>query len=172
MTRLLDILMPQVYDLNKIVEIEVDNHPTDSIGTKRNRLLQRAKGEYICFIDDDDRVSSDYVACLFDGIFRKVDCCALMGEITYDGQNPEKFHHSIIYSRYETFQKPVNGIKHIRFPNHLNCIRANIAKQFSFPEINHGEDTDFATQIHRSGQLMTEHYMENVIYYYDYRSKK
>ena len=34
---------------------------TRSIGEKRNALVESAGGEYVCFVDDDDMVSSDYV---------------------------------------------------------------------------------------------------------------
>lgn len=177
MERLLNILMPQIYGIEKYVELEIDNHPTDSIGTKRNRLLQKARGKYVAFIDDDDRVSETYVLNLLIGIDKGVDCCSLVGVITEDGENPTLFYHSIQHSRYETINFPSKPrdyalAHHLRYPNHLNCIRSDIAKMFDFPEINHGEDTSWATKIHHSGQLMTEHKIEEVIYFYDYRSKK
>lgn len=155
------------------IEIVNDPHPTDTIGTKRNRLLQSAKGEYVAFIDDDDLVSLDYFKLLFEGIEKGVDCCSLKGIITEDGQNPLLFEHSIRYPMYRTIADSVHGeVRYERYPNHLNCIKASIAKQFRFPEKNHGEDTDWATQIYNSGLLKTEHYIPEVIYYYEYRSKK
>ena len=171
MERLLNILMPQIYGIERYVEIEIDAHPTDSIGTKRNRLLQKARGKYVAFIDDDDRVSETYVLNLLIGIDKGVDCCSLLGIITDDGENPRYFEHSLSYNEYRTVKRDGRDF-YERFPNHVSCIRADIAKQFIFPETNHGEDTDWAAQIHRSGQLMTEHYIEEVIYFYDYRTKK
>lgn len=153
------------------IEILIDDHPTDNIGLKRNRLLKQSKGEYTCFIDDDDRVSLIYIPLLFNGLLTGVDCCSLTGEITEDGKNPLLFEHSIKYKEYKT-NTPYKAIRYERFPNHLNCIKASIAKQFKFPEKNHGEDTDWATQIYKSGLIKTEHYIPEVIYYYDYRSKK
>jgi len=32
-----------------------------SIGWKRNRLIERAQGEFVAFVDDDDTVSDDYL---------------------------------------------------------------------------------------------------------------
>ncbi len=154
------------------IEILIDPHPTDSIGTKRNRLLEAAKGEYVCFIDDDDRVSLYYIPLLFNGLLMGVDCCSLLGEITEDGKNPQLFEHSIKYKEYRTNQIIGSRIKYERFPNHLNCIKASIAKQFKFPEISHGEDTSFATQIFKSGLIKTEHYIPEIIYYYKYISNK
>lgn len=138
-----------------------------SIGYKRNQLLQKATGQYIAFIDSDDRISSDYIEQVMEGIKKGVDCCSLMGLISFDGKNSKPFEHSIKNDRYWEDDK-----KYYRYPNHLNCIKADIAKRFTFPETMHGEDTDWATQLHKSGLLKTEHEILDTIYYYDYRTNK
>ena len=148
---------------NKI-EILVDNS-NNTIGAKRNNLLEKSKGEYIAFIDDDDEVSSDYIDTLINAIKSKPDCVSLRGVITWNGSNPELFEHSVKYSAYAT---TTNEIKYERFPNHLNCIKSSIAKQFKFKEINFGEDTDWATQIFQSGLLKKEVYIDKVLYHYKY----
>ena len=94
----------------------------------------------------------------------------MTGVITWDGNNPEVFEHSIKYKAYRT--NDTGPIKYERYPNHLNIIRSDIAKQFRFPEINHGEDTDFATQIFKSGLLKKETTIDGVMYHYDYKAKK
>jgi len=148
---------------NKI-EILVDNS-NNTIGAKRNNLLEKSKGEYIAFIDDDDEVSSDYIDSLMNAIKQKPDCVSLRGVITWNGSNPELFEHSVKYSAYAT---TTNEIKYERYPNHLNCIKSSIAKQFKFKEINFGEDTDWATQIFQSGLLKKEVYIDKVLYHYKY----
>jgi glycosyltransferase involved in cell wall biosynthesis len=148
---------------NKI-EILVDNS-NNTIGAKRNNLLEKSKGEYIAFIDDDDEVSSDYIDSLMNSIKSKPDCVSLRGVITWNGSNPELFEHSVKYSAYAT---TTNEIKYERYPNHLNCIKSSIAKQFKFKEINFGEDTDWATQIFQSGLLKKEVYIDKVLYHYKY----
>lgn len=136
------------------------------VGFKRNWLLNKARGEYVCFIDSDDIVSGDYIAKLMDGISKGVDCCSLTGEITDDGKNPRKFIHSIRYDRW--FEK--DGV-YYRNPNHLNCIKASIAKQIPFPYKNVGEDHEWSTRLQKSGLVKTEHWIEGTIYYYLHRSK-
>jgi glycosyltransferase involved in cell wall biosynthesis len=166
--RLWKILEPQETEETEII---YNDHRFHSIGRKRNDLLEQSRGQYICFIDDDDRVSDNYVKLLMEGINKGVDCCSLKGIITEDGQNPLVFEHSIKYNAYKTNE---NGheVRYERYPNHLNAIRSDIAKRFRFQEISHGEDTEWATQIHKSGLLKTEHYIPEVIYHYEYRSKK
>lgn len=144
-----------------------------SIGLKRNELLQRSNGEYVAFIDDDDEVSSDYIKLLMEGINKGVDCCSLSGMYFVDGKLDGFFEHSLKYKEWKTNPDNVeHEIKYERYPNHLNCIKASIAKQFKFPEKNFGEDHDWSKQIHESGLLKTEHYIEQPIYYYKYISKK
>lgn len=75
LTALLDDLYTQVTHLNRThptlgsVEILVDDSVkfTEgglSIGGKRDLLVQRAGGKYLCFIDDDDSVTPNYIETL------------------------------------------------------------------------------------------------------------
>lgn len=149
---------------------EKDNREK-SIGEKRNLLLERANGKYVAFFDDDDKPSDNYIELLLEGIEKDVDCCSLKGIITTDGADPRIYEHSLKYSEWRT-----NGddaaVKYERPPNHLNCIKSEIAKQFKFPETYHGEDHVWSMAIQKSGLLKTEHYIDQVIYYYNYNSKK
>jgi glycosyltransferase involved in cell wall biosynthesis len=165
--RLNAVLDPQ---LTSEVKVFIDDSRYKKIGTKRNDLLARADGKYVAFIDDDDLISKDYVKQLMQGIKQDVDCCSLKGIITEDGQNPLIFEHSIKYQEYRTTTG--GEVRYERYPNHLNCIKASIAKSFHFPEKNHGEDTNWATQIFKSGMIKTEHYIPYVIYHYEYRRNK
>lgn len=156
------------------VIILTDDRVGISIGEKRNALLSNGVkfANYVAFIDDDDTVSDDYVEQLMKGINKGVDCCSLRGVIDERGEF-NIFEHSIRYDEYATVNPDHHGgVKYLRYPNHCNAIRSDIAGQFRFPEINHGEDTDWATQIHRSGQLMIEHYIPEPIYFYDPSSNR
>jgi glycosyltransferase involved in cell wall biosynthesis len=155
------------------VEILVDPCEGCRIGEKRNRLLDYAHGEYLCFFDDDDTPGENYIAVLMAGVASGSDCVSLRGIMTIDGANPQVFEHSIRYRAYATNGTAVYpAIRYERYPNHLNAIKTRIAKRFKFPNKNYGEDTEWATKVFRSGAIKTEHYTEQVIYYYKYRSKK
>jgi glycosyltransferase involved in cell wall biosynthesis len=139
-----------------------------SIGMRRNELVARAKGEYICFIDDDDRIADNYIQLVMDAIrLTNPDCCSLNGIITTDGKNQQQFKHSIEYKEF--YER--DGILY-RCPNHLNAVRTDLARQCPFPDWERSEDSNYAFQLRDKGLLKVEAKIEPVLYYYDFVSDK
>lgn len=168
------ILDPQVKPRWKDVEVLIrldDKDARSTVGSKRNALLAEAQGDYVCFIDDDDEVSNTYVRDILDAVKTNPDCCSLKGVMTWDGKNPEIFEHSIKYKAYKTNTNN-EAIRYERYPNHLNVIKRSIAIKYKFPLTNHGEDTDFATQIFNSGDIKTEVEIKTILYHYLFKSDK
>lgn len=171
---LFDILIVELerqieyYKLEGEVEIlsECDSGEM-SIGAKRNLLLSRATGDYVCSIDDDDWIDSEYLFKITEALKSNPDCVQLIGMMNTDGYNQTRFEHSVVHPSYYDH----HGIFY-RYPNHLNTIKREIAQQFKFPETNFGEDTEWATQIRDSGLLQIEEPIDKVIYHYRYRTKK
>jgi glycosyltransferase involved in cell wall biosynthesis len=134
-----------------------------SIGHKRNRLLDRASGLFVAFIDDDDRVSADYVSRICQAIQAdpEIDCIGIRGIVTFRGSHPREFSHSIrhsdYFSRRHTYFRP---------PYHLNPMRRQIAASYRFAEVGYSEDIDWALRIRRDGVLKREAYIDSVLYFY------
>ena len=169
---LVDSILDQVEQGNYIGLVEIiplwDNGEK-TIGTKRNELIQMATGKYIAFVDSDDELATNYIELLMDGIAQDTDCCSLRGIYTQDGGKEYLFEHSIKYPVWETVDAT---IKYLRPPNHLNCIKKEIANQFKFPEIMHGEDRVWSDAIKASGLIKTEHYIDSVLYHYKFLTSK
>lgn len=162
--RLRSVLDPQMQ--GQPVELLLDARPRPvSIGTKRNALLDRARGDYVAFCDDDDLVSANYVADVLAALKDGPDCAELRGVITTNGANPKRFHHFIQCQKWEE----KDGV-YLRYANHLNAIKRELALQARFPEINHGEDKDFSDRV--KPLLKTMGAIPRTIYFYDYRTKK
>lgn len=160
---LIESLEPQLTDDVEICVLKDDKENT--IGKKRNILLQNAEGEYVTFADDDDGLSLNYVELLLQAINSGHDCASLKGHYFINNVFIGTFEHSLKYKKWKT-NNGNSEIKFERYPNHLNCIKAAIAKQFKFEEINHGEDYKWSKAIHESGKLKTEFYIPDVIYHY------
>lgn len=132
-----------------------------SVGFKRNKLLEKSRGEYVSFIDDDDDIHSNYIKMIYEELLQNPDCISLTGIITEDGQNPCLFIHSIKYKSYFKYKDI-----YYRPPNHLNPIKRSIASRFKFAEVNRGEDTGWAMQIVKSGLLKNEKQIKTPYYFY------
>lgn len=136
-------------------------------GKKRNLLIQQAQGEYVCFVDDDDRVADDYVEMIYQKLLKYPDCVNLIGIVTIDGKWPQKFLHSIKYNNKYCHENDT----YYRPPNHLNPIRRSIVMQFPYPDIYVDEDRTFALALAKSKLLKYEERVTKAYYFYDYRSR-
>jgi glycosyltransferase involved in cell wall biosynthesis len=161
--RLMKILQPQITEEVEVLT-EKDNGEI-LIGAKRNKLLERASGSYVAFIDDDDRVDAQYVSKILSAIETEPDCVGIEGIMKTDGRNACKFIHSLRYR--EWFEK--SGV-YFRNPNHLNPVKREIALSVKFPELNHGEDHDYSKRLLE--HLTKEVYINGPIYFYDFVSAK
>ena len=123
-----------------------------TIGAKRNWLLDRARGEFVAFVDDDDDVSERYVDLIRHAIedHPEIDCVGIKGTISFRGRIERTFVHSIRFRDYRsrggTYQRP---------PYHLNPIRREIARRYRFADVSYSEDVDWAMMMCRDGALGT-----------------
>jgi len=152
--------------------ILIDDAPKNvkSIGAKRNGLLKQSTSEYVAYFDDDDFPEPNYISDITAGANACSDCCSMMGIITFDGEKPEVFEHSLKYSEWKT--NDTGAVKYERNPNHLNLVKRSIAIQMRFPESNHGEDHDYSKQLAASGLIKHEHYIDRPIYNYRFKPNK
>lgn len=152
--------------------VSLSDNRTLSIGDKRNRLMAMATGDYICFVDDDDRVSPNYVANILKALSSRPDGVGFVGEMSFpmpvSGKlKRERFYHTLANRSYK---KSERGYE--RPLNHLNPIRRDIAILYPFEAINIGEDTDWAMRICRDQVLQREVWINEVMYFYDFRPQK
>lgn len=168
--RLLSVLNPQ---LNDDVEVltNIDNGEK-SIGTKRNELLKQSQGDYVCFIDDDDIISNDYIEKILSALKSGPDCVGIHLLHKEDGVLRGLTYHSLKYDTWwdEPNQTNLTLKNYYRNPNHLNPVKRDYAIQIGFPEINNGEDKWYSQNILKF--LKTEEYIETPIYEYLVRTNK
>jgi len=155
--------------LQKEIEIlHLRDNGERSTGWKRNRLIEQAQGDFVAFVDDDDRVSEDYLQLICDAIRTHpgIDCIGIRGIIRFRGAHPSEFVHSVRYSDYRTSR----GV-YLRPPYHLNPIRRSIAERYRFADIYYSEDIDWARSMAFDRVLRNEYFIDSVLYYYDSRRR-
>jgi glycosyltransferase involved in cell wall biosynthesis len=139
-----------------------------SIGAKRQLLLERARGKFVVFIDDDDWVSDHYVSRIVDAIASDpgIDCVGLIGEHTTDGANPERFVGSL---RYREWARDVDGYRYVRPPYHKTPVARTAALRAGFQDERFREDYTHSMRL--LGLLHREHFIaDEVLYHHRYRT--
>lgn len=150
------------------VEVLVfEDNKEHSVGWKRNRLIESAAGEFICFVDDDDDVADDYILQIMTAISRNptVDCIGFRGLLSVAGQGSHQVHYSL-----ENHGQIESGGTYYRLPCHLTPLRksAIVGHQCRFPDQNFGEDADFSAQLMRTKALRSEAFVNKVLYHYQF----
>ena len=142
-----------------------------SIGEKRNALVARATGEYVCFVDDDDLVSSDYVSRILAATRSSPDCVGMHLLRFDDGVLTGFAYHSVRYASWHQNRDQSTGyMRFYRHPNHLNPVKREHALRCRFPDISFGEDRVYSRELRK--YLRSEEYVVEPIYYYLYRTSK
>lgn len=159
--------------------MSLPNNGEKSIGEYRQQMLMAVETPYIVFIDADDKVHSHYFKLVFQGIEKGAKCIGMRGIITTDGKNAAQFEHSTRYTSWsDKIVKSGSGFQKMRQYyrpiNHLNPVLTDIARQIGYQPLKFGEDLDYSMRLSQSGLLKQEdeHFIEQPIYYYLYRSKK
>jgi len=120
-----------------------------SIGTKREELLQGAKGKYMAFIDDDDDVTDAYVEDLRATITGEFHVMRLRGQIQ---------QYTFTHSTEILLSNPMaSGEVFLRPPNHLNPMLTDVAKLVHFGDATRGEDLDWTIRMAKRAFLQTEY---------------
>lgn len=146
--------------LRMTIDIGFDNRE-QSIGTKREILLQNAAGKYVAFIDDDDEITDAYIEDLSATIEGSLPVMRLRGQI-----GPYTFTHSLentlsgVMARGEVFLRP---------PNHLNPMMSDVAKLVHFKDGVRGEDLDWTIRMARTGFLTHEYRSDDHRIHYIYK---
>ena len=149
---------------DKIEIITESDNGENTVGKKRNNVLDKAKGEYVCFIDDDDMITEIYISETLKALETKPDVVELVGYLPkYD----LPFIHNLNCGGH--FKK--DGIQ-FRTPNHLNTIKTDIARKVRYAEISHGEDQDYSHRLWDSGLMKTESLVGKRMYIYEFNPAK
>ena len=157
LNRMLSILEPQLTPEVELI-LEVDNREL-SIGVKSQKMLEKAKGDYVCYVDDDDIIPGYYISEILKAIESNPDCVAINGILTIDDKNPAPFYHSIQYDDWIS-----KDYKYYRCPNHINPVKRELALKAGWDDMKTGGDYKYSMRL--KPFLKTETIIEKCMYYY------
>lgn len=169
---LLLLLGSQITKLHGWATIEII-HITDnkemSIGSKRQKLLEKAKGDWIVFFDDDDLPAYNYIELILDAIIsnKDIDCIGIRGIMTTDGKNNKTWCHRLGYKIQGDGHTPhKSGYDYVRPIIHFNPVKREKALQAGFKDMRFGEDMDYASRL--NPLLTKEFFIDEILFHYRY----
>jgi hypothetical protein len=151
------------------VEFLIDSsEPPITTGEKRNNLLEKANGDYIAFVDDDDLIDSKYVSLILNAIKKGPDCVGICGIAIINGNinTARKFIHTINCTKWYTDE---HGTFY-RNILHLNPVKRELALKARFPNQNISEDYVYGERL--KPLLKTEVKIEVPIYLYNRNTER
>lgn len=143
---------------------KIDNKEI-SVGEKRQYLLNRAEGDYIVYIDDDDAVADDYISSILKAIEQNPDCIGFKIECNMEGTK----HKAIASNIYDDWCENIDGFKYCRTIYHKTPVKREIALQIGFKDMRFGEDYDYSKRLKQSKLLKTEVFIDKYLYFYNYK---
>lgn len=146
---------------------ECDNKQI-SVGAKRQKLLERAQGEFIVFFDDDDEPYDNFLRTIINVIENNegIDCIGVNIDMTTNGKKPQKLCHSL---KYKVWKDNVDGFDYVRNVTHRNPVRRELALIIGFQDLRFGEDklySDAVTKLCKKEVQITE-----PIFHYKYSNR-
>lgn len=159
--RLIARLSPQVGDDCVVNVLRDDGQET--IGRKRQRLLESSVTPFVSFVDDDDLVSPDYCRKVIAAIRSGCDVVGFRLNQYDDGELSAHAIHTVAAKRWYT--DVATGI-HYRTPNHLNPVRRKMALAVGYLDRNNGEDSDYSERLFAAFPNMREAFIDADLYLY------
>ena len=155
----------KIQALDEVEILSICDNKEMTIGAKRNKLLEMAEGDYVCFVDDDDSVSDDYINSILKAIKKEPDCIGFQIECNMEG----KIEKAIASNRYDVWCENKDGYRYCRTIYHKTPTKRSIALQIGYKDIRYAEDHDYSLRLKQSGLLKEEVFIDKVLYYYNYK---
>ena len=130
------------------------------VGHKRNMLKSWANGDYLCYFDDDDEPSKNYIPAILKAIETGVDVITFKA-IHYEN---ERKIFNVDFGDHGHDRDDDKTHTAFRLPNHLCVWKRSLANRTQFPNISFGEDGQWARKMNR--WIRSTHKIDEVLYHY------
>lgn len=148
------------------IEVLIDDSPRfldggPSIGKKREALVKRAEGKYLCFLDDDESIAPNYIETLVRLCQFNADVCTFRNVSKLDSY----WMVVDLKLKYPNDQATSDFMIR-RKPWHICPVKSEYAKLHSFEDSNYGEDFSWMERV--LAHCTTEAKSESVIHQYNH----
>lgn len=148
---------------NEIELISFFDNKKRSIGKKRQEMINLAQGKYIVFIDDDDRISDDYISQIIIKLSENPKCdCVVFDSICRVNGGINKLCKYGIEFEYGDIN---NGLEWRGKPAHTMVYSSSIVKNHQYTDMGNGEDYDWVKRAYLD--IKNQIRIDKVLYYYD-----
>ena len=165
--KMMNNLIEQVKPYDDDIElISLFDNKKRTIGKKRNEMINMAQGEYIVFIDDDDRIAPDYVKEIMTALYENPNTdCVVFDMLSFtDGKSPILNKHGIEF-KYG-FVQVEDKLEWRSLPTHIMVYKSDIIKKHGFNDkLKSTEDTDFV--IRAAPDIKVQTRINKILYLYD-----
>lgn len=162
--RIMKQVLSQTEKYDNIEVLGFFDNKKRSVGTKRQDMLDLARGEYLVFIDDDDRITDDYVDSII-GVLKnnsKVDCIVFNSICCIENSSLKKLcKYGIEYS----YGDINGGLEWRGLPAHTMVWKSEIAKKHRYSNMERHEDVDWVKRAVKD--IKKQIRIDRVLYYYD-----
>jgi hypothetical protein len=133
-----------------------------SIGKKREGLVRRAEGKYVCFLDDDESIAPNYIETLLRLCNCDLDVCTFRALVKMEaswGLVNMRLAHKVNeqYTPEYTIRRP---------PWHMCPVRSEFAKLYEFEDSNNGEDYSWYEKV--LNHCTTEAHTDKILFQYNH----
>lgn len=148
------------------IEVVVDNSKKFldgglSIGAKRQALLDRAQGDYVCYLDDDEDIAPNYLETLVRLCNKRQDVCTFRNLSKMDN-----FWMVVDMGLHYPNDQASPMFMARRKPWHICPVKREFAKLYKFEDINYGEDFKWMDKV--LAHCTTEAKTDAIIHVYNH----
>lgn len=130
-----------------------------SIGGKRQALLDRAEGVYVCYLDSDEEIAPNYVETLVRLCQRDADC------VTFRNLTQTESYWLVVNMSMHFPNDQANPMMEVRRNVwHVCPIKTRLAKLYKFEDSNYGEDETWMQNVRK--HITTEAHTDAIIHMY------
>lgn len=160
-------LYDQTRDRKDVEVLGLYDNKIRTVGEKRQNLIDISRGEYIVFIDDDDRVASDYVKEIMNVLSKnpQVDCVVFDVMCTLNNKKQIVRRYGVELDYWVSDDEKSSTGK----PSHIMVYRKAIAERQKFQHVNRGEDVQWTKRVCK--YVKNQVRINKILYFYDFNSR-